>query len=325
MTPVHCPMTNGCSFTFALSKAFDDLGDYDRAFAHLLKGNSLKRREVKYDEPGYEQTFREIAEAFDAKLFERLANAGDPSSVPIFVLGLPRSGTTLVEQILASHPQVYGAGELKNLHRIANSVPGPDGRPVPYPACVSLLDADALRRLGQAYLASLPSVPEGKTRITDKTPSKFAYVGLIRLILPNAKIIHTMRDSVDTCLSCFSKLFSSGQEFTYDLAELGCYYRWYHELMDHWRSMLPAGAMLDVAYEDIVEDLPRQARRLTDYCDLPWDDACLNFHETKRSISTASNVQVRRPLYRTSLGRWRRYESHLGPLLAELAGHLKSR
>jgi tetratricopeptide (TPR) repeat protein len=310
---------------FALAKALDDLGEYDRAFEHLLQGNSLKRREVNYFEPGYEQKFQEIVKAFDAKLFERWANAGDPSSVPIFVVGLPRSGTTLVEQILASHPQVYGGGELKNLHRIANSVPGPDGQTVHYPACVSLLDADILRRLGEEYLASLPSVPEAKNRITDKTPSKFAYVGLIRLILPNAKIIHAMRDPVDTCLSCFSKLFSSGQEFTYDLGELGRYCRRYLELMEHWRSVLPAGAMLDVAYEDIVEDLPRQVRRLTDYCGLPWDDRCLSFHETERPISTASNVQVRKPLYRTSLGRWRRYEAHLGPLLSELSGHLKPR
>ena len=165
---------------------------------------------------------------------------------------------------------------------------------------IQALDADGLRRLGQAYLASLPTLADGKTRITDKMPSNFFHVGLIRLILPNARIIHTMRDPVDTCVSCFSRLFTHGQPFSYDLAELGRYYRWYHELMAHWRSVLPAGAMLDVSYEDVVDNLEEQARRLIDYCGLPWDDRCLSFHETSRPIATASNVQVRRPLYRSS-------------------------
>ena len=176
----------------------------------------------------------------------------------------------------------------------------------------------ALRRMGQAYLASLPTLADGKTRITDKLPGNFFRVGLIRLILPNARIIHTVRDPVDTCVSCFSRLFSN-LPFSYDLAELGCYYRWYHELMAHWRSVLPAGAMLDVAYEDVVDDLEQQARRLLDFCGLPWDDRCLSFHQTRRPITTASSAQVRRPLYRSSVARWHRYEAYLQPLLAELA------
>ena len=200
-------------------------------------------------------------------------------------LGMPRSGSTLIEQILASHPQVHAAGELKNLDRVVEAVSDASGRPVPFPQCISALDADGFRRLGQAYLASLPTLPAGKTRITDKMPGNFLYVGLIRLILPNARIIHTMRDPVDTCVSCFSRLFTYGQPFSYDLAELGRYYRWYHELMEHWRSVLPAGAMLDVAYEDVVDNLEEQARRLIDYCGLPWDDRCLSFHETSRPIA----------------------------------------
>ena len=175
-----------------------------------------------------------------------------------------------------------------------------------------------MRRLGQAYLASLPTLADGKTRIIDKMPGNFLNIGLIRLILPNARIIHTVRDPVDTCVSCFSRLFATGQYFTYDLAELGRYYRYYRELMTHWRSVLPAGAMLDVSYEDVVDDLEEQARRLIDYCGLPWDDRCLSFHKTSRPIATASNVQVRQPLYRSSVARWRRYEAYLQPLLAEL-------
>ena len=287
---------------FALGKALEDVGDYARrAFEHLLQGNALKRREVKYDEAAHQQSFRAIAEIFDATLLDRFGGVGDPSPVPIFVLGMPRSGSTLIEQILASHPQVQAAGELKNLDRVVRAVSDASGRPVPFPQCISALDADGLRRLGQDYLASLPTLADGKIRITDKAPFNFLYVGLIRLILPDARIIHTLRDPVDTCVSCFSKLFTD-VPFSYDLAELGRYYRWYHELMEHWRSVLPAGAMLDVSYEEVVDNLEQQARRLIDYCGLSWDDRCLNFHQTNRPIATASNVQVRRPLYRSSVG-----------------------
>ena len=171
--------------------------------------------------------------------------------------------------------------------------------------------------MGEAYLAKLPPVADGKTRITDKSPANFLFVGLIRLILPNAHIVHTMRDPVDTCISCFNRLFNE-LPFTYDLAELGRYYRGYHKLMDHWRTVLPAGAMLDVEYEAVVDNLEEQARRLVDFCGLPWDDRCLKFHETRRPVETSSSVQVRQPLYRSSLGRWHRYEAYLEPLLAEI-------
>ncbi len=231
---------------------------------------------------------------------------------------MPRSGSTLVEQILASHPAVHGAGELRNLALRANSIRDDEGLPIPYPQCVGHLDTDALRHMGRDYLVDLPSRPKGKTRITDKTPLNFLFVGLIRLILPHAKIIHTTRDPLDTCLSCFSTLFSFGQGYSYDLAELGRYHRHYRELMDHWRSLLPADAMLDVRYEDVVEDLEPQARRLLDYCGLPWDDRCLSFHQNQRPVMTGSSVQVRQPVYGRSVGRSRRYAAELAPLVAEL-------
>jgi len=303
---------------FALGKALEDVGDYPRAFEHLLQGNALKRREVEYLGEAYRRTFRLAAEAFNAGLLARFERVGDPSPAPIFVLGMPRSGSTLVEQILASHPQVHAAGELTHLDRVVKAVSRVDGQPAPISACIDRFDADSLRRLGEAYLASLPTPPGGKQRITDKSPGNFLHVGLIRLILPNARIIHTMRDPVETCVSCFSRLFPTGQAFSYDLAELGRYYTWYHELMAHWRSVLPAGAMLDVKYEEVVDNLEQQARRLIEFCGLPWDDRCLSFHKHRRPIATASNVQVRQPLYRSSLARWRRYEPYLEPLLGEL-------
>jgi Tfp pilus assembly protein PilF len=302
---------------FALAKAFEDSGDYVRAFEHMSKGNALRRRQIHYDENSAVQLFQRLRNVFDHSLFDRLQGEGDPSSVPVFVLGMPRSGSTLIEQILSSHPQIHGAGELNELNAAVRGVLDASGWQAQYPECVSSLDGAALRRIGQAYLSRLP-VADGKVRIVNKLPANFLSIGLIRLILPNAKIIHTVRNPIDTCLSCYSKLFTSGQHFSYDLAELGRYYRGYKELMTHWQSVLPPDAMLDVSYEDLVDDLEGQARRMIDYCGLPWDDRCLSFDKTSRTVTTASAVQVRQPLFRNSLQRWRKYEAGIGPLLQEL-------
>lgn len=311
--------TKGISFISALGKALNDVGDYARAFGHFLQGNNLKRQEIAWDEATDIRQFEMIRDKFSVDTFSRFHNTGTPSSAPVFILGMPRSGSTLVEQILASHPQVYGAGELDILNRVANnSVSDANGRCVPYPVYVSALNATDCNRFGQSYIQNLPRLPEGRTRITDKMPINFLYVGLIKLLLPNAKIIHTMRDPIDTCLSCFSTCFGTSQHFTYDMAELGRYYRRYSTLMDHWRAILPSGAMLDCSYEELVDNFEGQARRLIAYCGLPWDDRCLCFYKTERTVSTASKVQVRQPLFRSSLQRWRRYEPYLGPLFAEL-------
>jgi hypothetical protein len=300
---------------FALAKALEDTGDYACSFAHLRTGNALKRGQIRYDETRALRMLRRIAAAFDGSLLDRFLGAGDPSQVPVFVLGMPRSGSTLVEQILASHPQVHGAGELSDFEAAASSIFNTGAG---YPECVSALDGVTPRRLGQAYLAGLPALDKGKVRIVDKLPGNFLNIGLIRLFLPNARIVHTRRRPVDTCLSCYSKLFTSGHRYTYDLAELGRFYRGYSELMAHWRSALPPGAMLEVTYEDVVGDLEGQARRLIDYCGLAWDDRCLRFHETRRPVRTASAIQVRQPLFQSSLERWRKYESEIAPLLEEL-------
>jgi tetratricopeptide (TPR) repeat protein len=312
------PPREAIYFHFALAKALEDVGDYRRAFEQMRIGNELKRRQISYDGKAVARFFQRIAEVFDAAVFERLGGAGDPSSVPVFVLGMPRSGSSLIEQILSSHPQVHGAGELSNLHIAAGALSA-DHRSFNYPEYVPALDGVRLQRLGQSYLAGLPAVAAGKTRIIDKSPANFLYVGLIRLILPNAKIIHSIRDPLDTCVSCYSILFTSGSPFSYDLAELGRYYKSYTELMAHWHSILPARTMLDVGYDHVVDDLEGQARRMIDYCGLPWDDRCLEFEKNRRAVRTASSVQVRKPLYRTSLERWRRYEPWLSPLLRELS------
>lgn len=296
---------------FALAKALEDIGDYDEAFRHLQQGNASKRAQIHYNERGVAGEFRNIAKVFDRELMARLEGAGSPSEAPIFVVGMPRSGTTLIEQILASHPGIHGAGELSDLDACL-----PEG----FPSSLARMDPAALRKIGEDYVARLPRLTDGKVRIINKLPGNFLRIGLIRLALPNARIIHSMRNPLDTCVSCYSKLFTEGLDYSYDLSELGRYFRRYNSLMAHWRSVLPAGSMLEVLYEDVVGDLEGQARRLVDYSGLPWDDRCLSFHTTKRTVKTAAAVQVRKPLFRSSVERWRRFAAHLMPLLTEIAG-----
>jgi tetratricopeptide (TPR) repeat protein len=303
---------------FALAKALDDIEEYPRAFEQLLQGNRIKRQHVTYDENGTRQYLRRIAEVFDATLLNGCRGMGNPSATPIFVLGMPRTGSTLVEQILSSHRQIHGGGELKALSIAANKSIHADGQSFSFPESFPSLNADIIRCLGDAYFRGLPEIPSGKLHITDKMPSNFVFIGLIHLMMPNAKIIHTMRDPVDTCVSCFSKLFVSGTPFCYDLSELGRYYRMYSQLMDHWKTLLPAGTIFDVSYEELTMDLEEQARRLIDHCGLQWDAQCLQFDRNPRPVSTASNVQVRQPIFRSSVHRWHRYRDYIGPLLDEL-------
>jgi tetratricopeptide (TPR) repeat protein len=296
---------------FALAKVYGDAGRHDEAFRHLLLGNAQRRRELVYDETAELAQFARIKQVVTAELLQQKAGSGDPSAAPLFIIGMPRSGTTLVEQILASHPEVHGAGELEELSLLA--------RALPYPVGLPAADAAALRALGADYVRRVQGRAGAARWVTDKMPANFYHVGLIRLALPNARIIHARRNAVDTCLSCFSRFFNgSAQSFSYELGELGRYWCQYDALMAHWRQILPAGAMLEVQYEDLVADLETQARRILAYCGIAWNDACLAFHETKRPVRTASATQVRQPLYKSAVGRWRVYERHLAPLLKEL-------
>nr|WP_256366579.1 sulfotransferase [Methylocapsa sp. S129] len=298
---------------FALGKAFADAGDRDMSFARLLEGNSLKRRQISYDEKASLDTFERIRAIFTGELTRARAGVGESSSVPIFIVGMPRSGTTLAEQILASHPKVFGAGEIDDFGRAATALLGN------YPEAVPLMSGDQFHQLGAAYLGRIRSgAPAVAERIANKMPDNFRLAGLIHLALPNARIIHTRRDPVDTCLSCFSTLFAGNLGYAYDLAELGRYYRGYEALMAHWRAVLPQGVMLEVQYEEVVADLEGQARRIVAHCGLEWDARCLDFHKTARPVRTSSATQVRQPIYNSSVGRWRAYEPFLGPLLAEL-------
>lgn len=301
---------------YALGKAYDDLRDYDRAFPHFLEGARLKRATLRYDAAADEARARRIAEIVDTDFFARLHGAGNASEVPVFILGMPRSGTTLTEQIIASHPDVFGAGERPELmERVQRPTAG---KPAFYPENLAQLDHKTLTAWGDEYLARLVQRAPSARRISDKMPANYLALGLIPLMLPRAKIIHVQRDPVDTCVSCFTRLFNRNQDASYDLAELGRHYAAYARLMQHWRRILPAQQLLEVRYEDIVSDMEGQARRLIAFCGLEWHDACLTFHETRRDVRTASLTQVRQPIYGSSVARWRHYEKHLGPLLAAL-------
>lgn len=308
---------------FALGKALADIKEYEQSFRHLLQGNALKRQQIAYDATATLELFQRIQTVFTSEMMHRKQGLGNPSTVPIFIVGMPRSGTTLVEQILASHPKVFGAGERNDFDKAVAHL-GNRAR-MPFPELVRGMSGEDVRQLGTSYLDMIRAIAPEAVRITDKMPLNFRFVGLIHLALPHARIIHTSRDPIDTCLSCFSTLFTVGQPYSYDLGELGRYYRAYQELMQHWRNVLPAGVMLEVQYEEVVDDLEGQARRLVAHCGLEWDDACLEFHKTQRPVRTASVSQVRQPIYKSAVGRWRVYEKFLGPLTKALTCEQLSR
>jgi tetratricopeptide (TPR) repeat protein len=317
------PETKAMPLHFALGKCYDDTKQYDLAFQHYLEGCRLKRKRIQYNADDNDLLLQNIRNIFSREMIQRLGGNGCTSDLPIFVLGMPRSGTTLTEQIIASHPLVHGAGELPDLLQLANRPHGAQREG--YPFSIQGLTQAELRMLGEQYVTGLRARNAEAHHITDKMPANFNYIGLIHLMLPNAKIVHVKRDPVDTCVSAFSRLFNRSQHQSYDLAELGRYYRNYGLLMNHWRSVLPAGAFHEVQYEELVADTEGQARALIAYCGLEWDQACLDFHKTERNIRTASVTQVRQPIYKTSVEKWRHYEKHLGPLLDALGDLVPAR
>lgn len=300
---------------YALGKAHADLGDPATAFQFFASGAATRRTLLPYDEAATLAFFARIKAAFTADAIDRLRGAGDPAQRPVFILGMPRSGTSLIEQILASHPDVHGAGELTAMNSVLKPLASRRGE---FPACIDGMDTSELAEIARQYINLTAPLAPTAARITDKMPLNFYFVGLIALAMPNARIIHVRRDPVDTCLSCFMQHFTQGHEFTNDLAELGRYWRAYDDLMTHWRHVLGDDAFRNVAYEDVVSDMESVARSLVDYIGLEWDDRCLQFHETQRAVRTASVKQVRQPIYTTSVERWRAYEPWIGPLLETL-------
>jgi hypothetical protein len=306
---------------FALGKAYADIGQHARSFEYLLRGNARKRKLLVYDEAAGLGELERIARVFDAKRVRKGKRLGNPSYRAVFIVGMPRSGTSLIEQILASHPKVFGAGELVAFQNAVAGLRKGDNGALPFPELMLNLPGHRFRELGQRYLEAVTPLAPGAVRITDKMPGNFRFAGLIHLALPNARIIHAQRDPIDTCLSCFSIQFTAGgSEYSYELGEPGRCYRAYAALMTHWRNVLPAGVMIDVQYEDLVDNPRREARRMLEHCGVEWDERCLAFTDTARPVRTASAAQVRRPIYRSSVGRWRPDGALLQPLLDGLNG-----
>lgn len=303
---------------FAMGVAMEQLGNYPDAFRWFRQGNDLRKPELPFDVQSLRSDFDAIRRGFTRSLFERDEYPGDPSTLPVFVVGMPRSGTTLVEQILDSHPDAAGAGELSEVRSIATRLQDrlPRGRTMPLDA--HLVPDQAWRSAGRRYLDALELRSRGALRIVDKQPFNYMYVGPLRLMLPNAQVIHTRRDPRDTCLSIYCLSFGSVPGFAYDLGDLAEAYLLYADLMDHWHQVLP-GWFLDVDYEALVADPEAGIRRLLAFTGLPWNAACLDFHRNSRAVNTASRYQVRRPMYSSSVGRWRHYENELAPLLEKLA------
>jgi Tfp pilus assembly protein PilF len=303
---------------FALGKAFEDKKDYDQAWHYYHTGNQRQRMTVMHDPLELEFRFKAVTDVFSAEFLEQHAGKGSVARDPIFIVGLPRSGSTLVEQILASHSQVEGTAELPVLGRLANSIGRYRTDGVRYPESVRELRDRDWRAYGEQYLEESRRYRlTDRPIFTDKLPNNFPFVGLIHLILPNAKIINARRHPFDSCLGGYKQLFGQGQNFTYDLLDLAHYYQQYDATMKHWHTVLP-GKVLDVHYEVTVTDLENQVRRILAHCDLPFEESCVRFHETKRAVNTASSEQVRQPIYTGALGKWRRYERHLGVLQKQL-------
>lgn len=305
---------NSLLLNMGLGKCYEDLADYETAFPYFMEGCRIKRSQFEYTTTMNNGRFDKIKSALNQVTIERLKGAANNSSRPVFIVGMPRSGTTLTEQIIASHPDVYGAGELYDLQKIIDSS---DDQHL-FPDNLATLSNNQLTSWGKQYISALHERNSLASRVTDKMPSNFLLLGLIHAMLPNAKVIHVLRHPLDTCVSCFTKLFHRGQKFTYDLEELGQYYVQYQLLMEHWKQVLPANSFLEVQYEELVLDNEAQTRRLIDYCDLEWNKACLEFHKTDRPIRTASINQVRQPIYTSAINKWQRYEKFLGPLIDAL-------
>lgn len=299
---------------FAAGKCREDRLDYTESFEHFERANALHRAAISYNSERDEEVFRNFERAFDESFFERWSDVGSDDATPVFIVGMPRSGTTLVEQIIASHSKVFGAGELSALFKaLASRFTLQHG--FDYSAASETATAEDLSAISVHYLDALRSLDRESSRITDKLPTNFLNLGMISVLFPRATVIHCRRDPRDTCYSIYKHYFSArGHHYAYDLEELGAYYNRYRKLMEHWARVLPT-PVHTFYYEDIVGDVETASRALLDACELPWEAACLDFHRSRRPVATISTDQVRRPIYSESVGAWRRHEQKLAPLL----------
>jgi tetratricopeptide (TPR) repeat protein len=307
----------------ALGLHYEAHKDFDRAFLHLDKCNFLRRQSEIYDPVETEAGVDQIIKVIDAEFIDKHKGLGNSDDSPILIVGLPRSGSTLIEQILASHSQVDGTFELADLPKVVKRIRRFSKKRASFPGNLLEVSPEHWKKIGQDYIDSTQRFRADAPYFIDKNPNNFIFIGLLRIALPGAKIINATRHPLDSCFGTYKQLFASGQPFSYDLTELGEYYVQYQRLMDHWNRIAP-GFSLDVRYEDVVGDLEGQVRRILDFCNLPYEENCLRFHETERAVKTASSEQVRQPIYSSSVNLWRNYESHLGDLIQILEPVLQS-
>lgn len=300
-----------CFLGFAAGKLFNDIKEYDKAFAAYEMGNQNRKQDFDIDYLRKEMD--RIISIFSTELIEQLSPLGITSQVPVFIVGMPRTGTTLVEQILSSHPEVHGAGELPDISSIAGTLKRYATQKSEFPECIQHLPQNVFAGMGDAYLSRLRTFNKSASRIIDKMPANFIYLGLIAILFPNAKVIHCQRHPLDTCLSCYFQRFRRGHQYSFNLTHLGLYYREYERLMAHWERVLPV-TPIDLHYSELVANQEEESRKLIEYIGVSWDDQCLSFQENDRPVTTASNWQVRRPMNQSGLERWKKYDQYLDPL-----------
>ena len=298
---------------FRLGRLYDAKNEYDTAFLNFKRGNEIKAQEWSFDVDAHIRLIDALITTFSPDFMSRAPRARSSSQRPVFIVGMPRSGTSLTEQLLASHPSVFGAGELHELTHIVAGIPALLGNRSPYPQCLESLSQAHCEQLSRRYLDKLAALSPKALRVTDKMPDNFLRLGLIALLFPGVRVIHCVRNPLDTCLSAYFQNFGPGLSYTFDLNTLAIYYDQYRRLMNHFMSVLELN-LLEVKYEDLVANQEKVTRELLGFCDLEWDERCLHFHETDRVVTTASYDQVRQPLYSRSVGRWQHYTKHLGPL-----------
>ena len=297
---------------FGLGKAYEDIKNYKKSFENYKLGNKIKRDSIKYQINDDVKLFENIKNSFSSIDFQNLENVGNKSNKMIFILGMPRSGTTLVEQIIANHKSVYGAGELRDLTQIIKENFLVNNK-IKFPEKFNIKDQNFFSNMGTKYLENLDRYNTNKNYITDKAPLNFKWIGLIKLILPKSKIIHCTRDPKDTCLSLFKNFFEGELNFSYNLEEAAKYYKLYQNLMEYWKQLLP-DFIYDISYEKLVENQEFESKKLLDFCNLDWDKNCLTFYRNKRGIVTASFAQARKPIYKNSVKSWQNYKNELLPM-----------
>jgi len=299
---------------FSLGKIYQDCGLYDEAFSYFERGNRLQDKKHQFDPAKPTHAASLLINNCTSDLFNQKRMIGNPTKTPVFIVGTPRSGTTLTEQILSSHPDVFGAGELHWFPETASGLQEYLKAAMPYPQCLSNLTESSINELALKYSKYTHSLANGERRIVDKMPGNFLHLGFIHILFPNARIIHCRREPRDTCISMFCHQFPSGVPYSYDLYKLGAFYSQYERTMEHWRKVLPGDTMIEIDYENLVNNQEVESRRLLDFLGLEWNDDCLEFYKQRRSVNTASDTQVTKPLYSSSIGRWKHYQKHLRPL-----------